>query len=379
MATLILFMIWLGWNMEDNEARFQLHKSIGITILFLALSRLAWRFANPPPPLPEGMPALEKTASHAVHVAFYTLMIAVPLAGWFMVSVSPFQISTVLYGAVSWPHLPFTEGLIGESLYDFVENLHSKSAWLIIGLLGLHVAGALKHEFGAEDGVLKRMIPVLFGKAAPPALPPRGAMFAFGASLAVFAAIAAAPLLGGGSSRPAPAPAAAQPSAIEANWVVDHGASRIAFSGLHEGKPFEGEFGKWSAEVAFFPEDLVGSHVIVSVDTRSATTGKKLYDDTLKGSEWFNMAAFPEATVELTDFKPEGGDYTATATLTVKGKPVSVPLRFSLVIDGDQAELEGSAVFSRKDLDLGQKSDAGSNWVADKVDVTISGRATRKD
>ncbi len=29
-AALLLFMIWLGWNMEDNEARFQLHKSIGI-------------------------------------------------------------------------------------------------------------------------------------------------------------------------------------------------------------------------------------------------------------------------------------------------------------------------------------------------------------
>ena len=37
MAALLLFMIWLGWNMEDNEARYQLHKSIGITILFLAL------------------------------------------------------------------------------------------------------------------------------------------------------------------------------------------------------------------------------------------------------------------------------------------------------------------------------------------------------
>src|SRR5690606_18071750 len=111
MAALLLFMIWLGWNMDDNEARFQLHKSIGITILFLALARLAWRFANPPPPLPEEMPKIEKTASHVVHVAFYVLMIGIPLGGWLMVSISPVQLSTVLYGVISWPHLPFTQNL----------------------------------------------------------------------------------------------------------------------------------------------------------------------------------------------------------------------------------------------------------------------------
>ena len=98
MAALLVFMIWLGWNMDENEARYQLHKSIGITILFLALARLAWRFANPPPPLPEGMPGYERTASHLVHLAFYALMIGIPLGGWFMVSVSPLHVPTVLFG-----------------------------------------------------------------------------------------------------------------------------------------------------------------------------------------------------------------------------------------------------------------------------------------
>ena len=52
MAGLLLFMIWLGWNMDENEVRFQLHKSIGILILFLTLVRVIWRAMNPPPPLP---------------------------------------------------------------------------------------------------------------------------------------------------------------------------------------------------------------------------------------------------------------------------------------------------------------------------------------
>lgn len=376
MAALLLLMIWLGWNMDDNEVRFQLHKSIGITILFLALARLAWRFANPPPPLPEGMPKLEKTASHLVHVVFYVLMIGIPLGGWLMVSVSPFQISTVLYGAISWPHLPFTESLRGEDLYNIVEFFHGKGAWVIIVLLGLHVAGAVKHEIGPEGGVLKRMLPGLFGKAAPPALPARGVLFAFGGSIALFAAIAATALIG--ASGPQPASAAVPSSMTEANWTVDYEASEIAFSGLYEGNPFTGKIGTWTADVAFFPEDLEASNVHVTLDMRTALTGKKLYDDTLKGPDWFGTAAHPEATVDLSDFKAAGDGYEATATLTLKGRAVSVPLWFTLAMDGDTATLDGRAAFSRKAIDIGQSSDADAKWVGDEVVVTISGRATRK-
>lgn len=379
MAALLLFMIWLGWNMEDNEARYQLHKSIGITILFLALARLAWRFANPPPPLPEGMPALEKKASHAVHVIFYALMIGIPLGGWFMVSVSPFQVSTVLYGVLSWPHVPFTEGLVSEDLYGFVEFFHSKGAWVIIALLALHVAGAVKHEIGKEEGVLKRMLPGLFGKSEPPSLPARGAVFAFGGSLALFAAIAALPLLGAGASGggKAPAAAAAPVAAIEANWAVDYGASEISFSGLHDGNEFKGTFANWTADVAFDPDALETSEVRVVIDMRSASTGKKLYDDSLKGKEWFALTDHPEATVDLSGFKKAADGYEATATLTLKGKAVSVPLQFTLDIEGTQARLQGNAEFSRKALDLGQSSDAEGKWIADTVTVTIAGRAER--
>jgi cytochrome b561/polyisoprenoid-binding protein YceI len=378
MAALLLFMIWLGWNMEDNEARFQLHKSVGITILFLAIARLAWRFANPPPLLPEGMPRIEKTASHGVHIAFYVLMIAIPLGGWLMVSVSPFQVATVLYGVVSWPHLPFTEGLIGEDLYEFTEFFHSKGAWVIIALLALHVAGAVKHEIGAEDGVLKKMIPGLFGRSDPPALPPKGFLFAFGGSAALFAAIAASALLGSGPANPSPPPPGPSGTGVQANWIVDYEKSGITFSGLHEGRKFEGVFDAWTADVAFYPEALGASQVQVSVDTRTARTGKKLYDDSLKSREWFNASEFPQATVELGEFRQVAGGYEATATLTLKGRPVRLPLTFTLEIDGDEARLEGAATVSRKALDLGQASDAGAQYVADEVSVEISGRATRK-
>lgn len=379
MALLILFMIWLGWNMDDNEVRYQLHKSVGITLLFLTVARIAWRLLNPPPPEPSTLKPLEQKLSHAVHIAFYALMVIIPLAGWLLVSISPFQISTVLFGAVDWPHLPFTSGLRqgNELLHGIVENVHSKGAWVIIVLLGLHVAGAVKHEFGGKEGVIKRMIPGLFGKTSPPSPPARGAIIAFGGSLFLFALIAAVPLMGSAGAGPGPmqSSVAAEPAG---NWSVDYASSDISFSGVYDGKPFGGKFENWSAEVSFYPEDLAASSVSVSVETGSVTTGTKLYDSTLREAEWFNTGAFPEAQVELSNFEQTGEDtYTATATITLKGKETSVPLDFQLTINGDQATLDGKAVFSRKALDLGQVSDASGSWVSDEITVTVSGTATR--
>ena len=97
----ILGMIWLGWNMDNNESLFQLHKSIGITILMLTIARIVWRVMNPVPPLPAEMKGWEKTLSSAVHYAFYGLMILMPLTGWLVVSTSyEFDIATVIFGTI---------------------------------------------------------------------------------------------------------------------------------------------------------------------------------------------------------------------------------------------------------------------------------------
>ena len=380
MALLILFMIWLGWNMDENEVRYQLHKSVGITLLFLTVARIAWRLLNPPPPEPSDLKPMERKLSHFVHIAFYAMMVIIPLAGWLLVSISPFQVATVLYGAVDWPHLPFTSGLRqgNELLHGIVENIHSKGAWVIIVLLGLHVAGAVKHEIGGEEGVLKRMIPGLFGKTGPPSPPARGAIIAFGVSIALFAVIAALPLLGSGRANADQASPNPNAVPVTGNWTVNQSESEISFSGTYENKPFEGAFATWSADVAFYPEDLARSAVRVTIDTGSVGTGTKLYDSTLREAEWFNTAAFPQATVALSDFQSTGPEtYTAIATLTLKGRETSVPLDFELEIEGDRAELKGQAVFSRKNLDIGQVSDPGGSWVGDEIIVEVEGEAIR--
>ncbi len=165
LALAIIGMIGLGWYMtnaaehDPNRGQwFQLHKSIGITILLLSLFRLAWRLMHKPPPLPAIMPDWEKFAAHAVHILFYILIIGIPLTGWIIVSCSP--IPTVLYDIIPWPHLPILPDLENKrDIGHTFGRLHGLLAYLIAGLLVLHIGAAWKHHLINRDDVLLRMAP----------------------------------------------------------------------------------------------------------------------------------------------------------------------------------------------------------------------------
>ncbi len=383
-AFAIIGMILGGWYMSDlpdgapgQYFLYQMHKSIGITILLLTVARIIWRVMNPPPPLPDDMNALEKTGSHLAHLGFYGLMILMPLTGWLYSSVSvKLDVPTVLYGLISWPDVPFVEGLKTETASGVVNFIHSKLAWVAIGLLALHVAGALKHEFSAEEGVLKRMIPGLFGKADKPQAPGRGAVTAFGSALAVLIIVAgASPVLGAlsGSGQ-----AVRTDAAFEPNWTVDYSASSITFFGTHDGNAFSGTFGNWDAAIQFDPLNLSAAEARVTVATGSAQASQKLYTDSLKSAEWFNISAFPNATVDIIDIaETSAGQYTSTARLTLKETTVDTAFPFDLQIDGANARMTGQAVFQRTPLDLGQASDPNADWVSEDVTVNVVVVATR--
>ena len=151
---------------------YQLHKSVGLSILVLAVLRLAWRLLNPPPRLPAGMPRWEKGAAETTHVLLYAFMIGMPLIGWAMVSVSPFNLPTVLFGVLPWPHLTFLTAFgpkpVLEPLFKW---LHADGAYVLIAFVALHAAAALRHYFVEHDTVLQRMIP---GLPRFPAGPPQG-------------------------------------------------------------------------------------------------------------------------------------------------------------------------------------------------------------
>ena len=166
-AILILLNWGIGWRMgfvkgQDQFFLYQLHKSYGITILLLSLGRLAWRLFRPPPPDSPLLKPWEKLAAHAVHWAFYGFMILMPLSGWAVVSTSKFNLPTVLYTLVPWPHLPVISTLAPAakaSVNATAETSHLFLAWTGLALLALHVGAVIKHHLFDGDPVLKRMLP----------------------------------------------------------------------------------------------------------------------------------------------------------------------------------------------------------------------------
>ena len=168
-AAAIIFNISLGYYMNDlprsDPGRLwliQFHKSTGLTILVLSVARLLWRVVNPWPGFPANMPGWERFAARAVHILFYVFIIAIPLAGWAMVSSSALGLPTMWYGLFEWPHIPFLAELPRQQkqqIFGMFRETHHWLAFLAIFLIVLHVAAALKHLVWDKDTVFARMLP----------------------------------------------------------------------------------------------------------------------------------------------------------------------------------------------------------------------------
>jgi cytochrome b561 len=133
------------------------HKSIGMTILMLAVIRLVWRLMNPTPELASETKPWERVLAHISHFLLYVLIFAQPLTGWLMSSAKNYP--------VSWFNLFQFPDLVqpSEQLFQQMKDVHHLLFKVLVGVALLHIAGALKHHFIDKNDVLKRMLP--FGGA----------------------------------------------------------------------------------------------------------------------------------------------------------------------------------------------------------------------
>jgi cytochrome b561 len=129
------------------------HKSVGITILGLAILRLLWRRMNPTPALPDTLKPYERVLANLTHAALYILLFAMPLSGWIMSSARGFPVSW--FGFIQLPDLVPKN----KPLYDAMLETHETLAWALYTIVFLHVVAALKHHFMLKDNVLRRMLP----------------------------------------------------------------------------------------------------------------------------------------------------------------------------------------------------------------------------
>ena len=155
MAIAILAMLFIGAAMvvslQHREQLLDLHRPLGLAILLLAIVRLVNRLRNPPPPLPQDLPRMQKFMAEASHWILYALMLAMPVIGWAMLSAGAYPV--VVFDGVNLPailpHSPV--------MYGILRPLHGVLAYLLFFTILGHLGAALFHAWVRRDEVFAQM------------------------------------------------------------------------------------------------------------------------------------------------------------------------------------------------------------------------------
>ena len=341
------------------------HKSVGITVLGLAILRLGWRLVNKPPAFPAFLPRWQILASHASHWLLYALLIVMPISGWLMSSASAYS--------VSWFNLFQLPDFVAPdpNLKENLESTHKILARALFAIAGIHILAALKHAVIDRDAILQRMTSV--------------------ASVVMFILIIVVGVIalgGAGKSFAMDEPDATLAQTSEENndeaierglprWNIDYDASFIRFTGIQAGATFEGAWQSWLADIRFSESNLTASAFDVIINTAAVDTKDDDRDSTLAEAEWFDSDNFPEARFVAKRFSPaDGGDFTADGELYVKAHAVPVSLRFNVTEDGGRRVLAGSAVLDRLALRVGTGEWVDTTWIGRDVSVEVRVVAT---
>ena len=155
MALAIVAMLFVGIGMVASlslrPALVSLHRPLGIAILLLVVVRLLNRLRHAPPPLPTDLPHVQVLAARASHWLLSTLMFAMPLVGWSMLSAGGYPV-TMFKGFNLPPIAPYDA-----TVYALLRSAHTWLALLLFATVLMHLAAALYHAWVRRDAVFASM------------------------------------------------------------------------------------------------------------------------------------------------------------------------------------------------------------------------------
>lgn len=145
--------------------------------------------------------------------------------------------------------------------------------------------------------------------------------------------------------------------------------STLGFSASFQGESFDGKFARFTPQIRFDPAKLASSRFDVRIQLASANTRNDERDQMLRSSEFFDIAAQPEARFIATRFRALGGNrYAADGTLTLHGISKPVALNFTWTA-GAKAVLSGEASLKRLDFGVGTGDWADTELLPNEVKV----------
>ncbi len=188
-------------------------------------------------------------------------------------------------------------------------------------------------------------------------LPGAAALFLTAVTLALVAAAAAAP----------PAPAAG-------HYTLDPAKSSLQFTFVQAGAQNTGRFKSFTVGFDPPPAGSAAGRLEVAVDVGSLDTGDGDRDETLRSSDLFDVAKFPQAHFSAAQITQTASGYEALGKLTIRGvtRDVRLPLAFREANENGAAAayLTGKTVVRRLDYGVGQGDWKATDQAAN--DVTVS-------
>ena len=149
MFILGVWMVGLDYYSPYYNSAPDIHRSVGMILLFALILRWLWRISNPKP-TDEDLSPLERTASFAVHWGFYVLLFALLVSGYLISTADGDPIS--VFGWFDVPSVVQARGLETPA-----GKIHRILAYATIALAVVHSLAALKHHFFDKSTVLTRM------------------------------------------------------------------------------------------------------------------------------------------------------------------------------------------------------------------------------
>jgi cytochrome b561 len=158
-AAFIAFQVPLAWIMVDQKlgpdklGNYALHKSLGICLFAIGVSRVIVALTTSRPPLPPDMRLPARIMARGTEVLLFLLVVMMPVTGWLMSSAANFPVS--FFGLFTLPDLVKPD----ETLFEALRGAHRMQSYVLLTLLTLHFAAACRHFFILRDNVLYTMLP----------------------------------------------------------------------------------------------------------------------------------------------------------------------------------------------------------------------------
>jgi polyisoprenoid-binding protein YceI len=165
------------------------------------------------------------------------------------------------------------------------------------------------------------------------------------------------------------------PPCLAAGYAIDDKHTEVRFACAMGLATERGHFTGVEGHVDYEPAGLERTAVAASIATGSLTTGDAMIDETLKGSDFFNVRAFPAMTFVSRSVRstgPKTAEMTGDITVNGVTRPVSLavsiaPYATHLKYGGERLEFVARTRIKRSAFNM----TAYQSMASDDVDIEI--------